>query len=164
MRTLIIKSLLAVMALAHLTACEDNRMDGMVNDKVYIVQSGVQEVYVNYRDYADFTLSVYKSGVSEQTADASISISEDVLSAYNEKEGTSFVLLPDVCYSVSRTNFSFSSSSISYKSVITFDGDILKRYQNRGEKKYALPIILDVEGNVETNGSSSEVIIIPVLE
>lgn len=164
MRALIKKTLLAVVALAYLTACEDNRMDGMVNDNIYIVQSGIQEVYVNYRDYADFTLSVYKSGMNEQAANASIHVSEEVLSAYNEKEGTFYVLLPDVCYSISKTDFSFSTSSVSHKSVITFDGDILKRYQNMGEKKYALPILLDVEGNVDTKSSSSEVIIIPVLE
>ena len=145
-------------------ACEDNRMDGMVKDKVYLVQSGVQEVYVNYRDFADYTVTVYKSGIGEQTANVSIEVDEETLKVYNEEENTSFEIIPDVCYSISKTNFDFSTSTVSYKSLITFDGDIIKRYQQRGEKKYVLPLKLHVDGNVDVNETSSRMILIPILE
>ena len=46
-----------------LCSCEDTRLDGMSPDTIYIVQDRVQEVFVNRRDYADFTISVYKSGL-----------------------------------------------------------------------------------------------------
>ena len=155
---------MVVTSISFFIACEDNRMDGMVKDKVYLVQSGVQEVYVNYRDYADFTITIYKSGIGEQAVNASIEIDEEILKVYNEKENTSFEVLPDVCYSISKTNFDFSVSAVSYKSMIVFDGDIIKRFQQKGEKKYVLPLKLHVDGDVEVNEASSQTIIMPILE
>lgn len=155
---------MVVTSISFFIACEDNRMDGMVKDKVYLVQSGVQEVYVNYRDFADFTITIYKSGIGEQAVNASIEIDEEILKVYNEKENTSFEVLPDVCYSISKTNFDFSVSAVSYKSMIVFDGDIIKRFQQKGEKKYVLPIKLHVDGDVEVNEASSQMIIMPILE
>lgn len=107
---------MVVTSISFFIACEDNRMDGMVKDKVYLVQSGVQEVYVNYRDFADYTVTVYKSGIGEQTANVSIEVDEETLKVYNEEENTSFEIIPDVCYSISKTNFDFSTSTVSYKS------------------------------------------------
>ena len=164
MKNLIIKIIMVVTRISFFIACEDNRMDGMVKDKVYLVQSGVQEVYVNYRDFADYTVTVYKSGIGEQTANVSIEVDEETLKVYNEEENTSFEIIPDVCYSISKTNFDFSTSTVSYKSLITFDGDIIKRYQQRGEKKYVLPLKLHVDGNVDVNETSSRMILIPILE
>lgn len=164
MKNLIIKIIMVVTSISFSIACEDNRMDGMVKDKVYLVQSGVQEVYVNYRDFADYTVTVYKSGIGEQTANVSIEVDEETLKVYNEEENTSFEIIPDVCYSISKTNFDFSTSTVSYKSLITFDGDIIKRYQQRGEKKYVLPLKLHVDGNVDVNETSSRMILIPILE
>ena len=164
MKNLIIKIIMVVTSISLFIACEDNRMDGMVKDKVYLVQSGVQEVYVNYRDFADYTVTVYKSGIGEQTANVSIEVDEETLKVYNEEENTSFEIIPDVCYSISKTNFDFSTSTVSYKSLITFDGDIIKRYQQRGEKKYVLPLKLHVDGNVDVNETSSRMILIPILE
>ena len=164
MKNLIIKIIMVVTSISFFIACEDNRMDGMVKDKVYLVQSGVQEVYVNYRDFADYTVTVYKSGIGEQTANVSIEVDEETLKVYNEEENTSFEIIPDVCYSISKTNFDFSTSTVSYKSLITFDGDIIKRYQQRGEKKYVLPLKLHVDGNVDVNETSSRMILIPTLE
>ena len=164
MKNLIIKIIMVVTSISFFIACEANRMDGMVKDKVYLVQSGVQEVYVNYRDFADYTVTVYKSGIGEQTANVSIEVDEETLKVYNEEENTSFEIIPDVCYSISKTNFDFSTSTVSYKSLITFDGDIIKRYQQRGEKKYVLPLKLHVDGNVDVNETSSRMILIPILE
>ena len=164
MKNLIIKIIMVVTSISFFIAFEDNRMDGMVKDKVYLVQSGVQEVYVNYRDFADYTVTVYKSGIGEQTANVSIEVDEETLKVYNEEENTSFEIIPDVCYSISKTNFDFSTSTVSYKSLITFDGDIIKRYQQRGEKKYVLPLKLHVDGNVDVNETSSRMILIPILE
>lgn len=155
---------MVVTSVSFFIACEDNRMDGMVKDKVYLVQSGVQEVYVNSRDFADFTITVYKSGIGNQTANVSIEIDEETLKAYNEKENTSFEVLSDACYSISKTNFDFSASAVSYKSMVVFDGDIIKRFQQKGEKKYVLPIKLHVDGEVEIDEASSRMIIIPILE
>ena len=155
---------MVVTSISFFIAFVDNRMDGMVKDKVYLVQSGVQEVYVNYRDFADYTVTVYKSGIGEQTANVSIEVDEETLKVYNEEENTSFEIIPDVCYSISKTNFDFSTSTVSYKSLITFDGDIIKRYQQRGEKKYVLPLKLHVDGNVDVNETSSRMILIPILE
>ena len=48
--------------------------------------------------------------------------------------------------------------------MIVFDGDIIKRFQQKGEKKYVLPIKLHVDGDVEVNEASSQMIIMPILE
>lgn len=139
MRNLIIRIIMVVTSISFFIACEDNRMDGMVKDKVYLVQSGVQEVYVNYRDFADFTITIYKSGIGEQAVNASIEIDEEILKVYNEKENTSFEVLPDVCYSISKTNFDFSVSAVSYKSMIVFDGDITNVFSKKEKRSMFYP-------------------------
>ena len=56
---------LLLAALGMLCSCEDTRLDGMSPDQVYIVQSGVQNIFVDSRDFADFTVTVYKSGLGD---------------------------------------------------------------------------------------------------
>ena len=68
----------------------------MVKDKVYLVQSGVQEVYVNYRDFADYTVTVYKSGIGEQTANVSIEVDEETLKDLQRGGKYIFEIIPDV--------------------------------------------------------------------
>ena len=83
--------------LLSISSCEDNRLEGMVPDTLYIVQAGVEDVFVNKKDYADFTISVYKSGIGDVSASAQIVVDSEMVDKYNAQNGTSFEQLPDVC-------------------------------------------------------------------
>lgn len=145
-------------------SCDDNRMNGMVNDKVYIVQSGEQEVFVNARDFADFVLTIYKSGIGTKAADVTLSVDEQYLEDFNTQNGTNLQLLEEYCYEISKNQFSFSSSDVEKFSTITFDGALIKRNQELGVRKFALPLKIDVAGGVDTDYQSSHVLIVPILE
>ena len=151
--------------LLSISSCEDNRLEGMVPDTLYIVQAGVEDVFVNKKDYADFTISVYKSGIVDVSASAQIVVDSEMVDKYNAQNGTSFELLPDVCYTISKTNFELSPSTVYRNSTITFDGTILSKYQSVGVKKYILPIkLVSNNDGIEVQEKRDAVLLIPVLE
>ena len=151
--------------LLSLSSCEDNRLEGMVPDTLYLVQSGSEDIFVNKKDYADFTVSVYKSGIGDVSASAKIIVDPELVDSYNSEHGTSLELLPDVCYTISKTNFNFSPSTVYRNSTITIDGAVLSKYQSVGTKKYILPIKLVCESDeITIQENRSVVLLIPVLE
>ena len=156
---------LLLAALGMLCSCEDTRLDGMSPDQVYIVQSGVQNIFVDSRDFADFTVTVYKSGLGVTSGKVGLSVDTQLLEEYNAAHGTSFELLPETCYTLSRTSRNFKASTVSFNCTVTFDGAILARYCTSGEKKYVLPLRVHSEneelGVIE---DKSGVLLIPVLE
>ena len=120
---------------------------------------------MNKKDYADFTISVYKSGIGDVSASAQIVVDSEMVDKYNAQNGTSFELLPDVCYTISKTNFELSPSTVYRNSTITFDGPILSKYQSVGVKKYILPIkLVSNNDGIEVQEKRDAVLLIPVLE
>lgn len=160
----VIRLFLLFFAVLFFSACEDNRMDGMVNDKVYLLQSGLQKVPVNYRDYADIYLTMYKSGVGDRKAKVTFEISQDLLTEYNEKNKTAYELLPEICFEFENRECLFAKDDIDKNLMITFDGAIIKRFQNLYETKYALPVKAIIEGDVDVDKEKTTVIILPILE
>lgn len=148
-----------------ISSCEDNRLEGMLPDTLYIVQAGSEDIFVNKKDYDDFTVSVYKSGIGNISADAKIVVDPELVERYNLEHSTSLELLPDVCYTISKTNFNFSPSTVYRNSTITIDGAVLSKYQSIGTKKYILPIKLVCESDgISIQENRSIVLLIPVLE
>ncbi|MCS3036362.1 DUF1735 domain-containing protein [Bacteroides ovatus] len=92
-------------------------------------------MYVNYGDFADYTVTVYKSGIGEQTANVSIEVDEETLKVYNEEENTSFEIIPDVVILFPKQILTFRLPLVSYKSLITFDGDIMETISAKEVKK-----------------------------
>ena len=162
------KKILSTICLAGamiLCSCEDTRLDGMSPDTIYIVQDRVQEVFVNRRDYADFTISVYKSGLGETAGKVRLEVDPSVLDAYNSEHGSSMELLDELCYSLSRTSKNFKPQTVSFNCSVTIDGAILAMNSNVGEKNYAIPIrVVSENPDLPVQEDKSTLLIIPVLE
>ena len=148
-----------------LCSCEDTRLDGMSPDTIYIVQDRVQEVFVNRRDYADFTISVYKSGLGETAGKVRLEVDPSVLDAYNSEHGSSMELLDELCYSLSRGGGGVGGEAGWLEGGGGIDGAILAMSSKVGEKNYAIPIkVVSENPGLTVQEDKSTILIIPVLE
>lgn len=131
------------------TSCIDNREDGLMPSKVYLVKSGVQE----YRATADQTTAsasawATKSGLLASSCEVVYSIDPQYLADYNEANGTSFEMLPESCYKLVQTKFSLTADDINAPFVVEYDPSAIYRLCGAYNvpEKYALPIRIDVTG------------------
>lgn len=143
-------------------SCEDNRLDGMYDDQVYFVDGGEQIVYVDHRDYADFSFTVYKAGIGQAPASVDIVVDGDFLEQYNEKNNTAYNLLDENCYTLKKNHFEFAADDISYSGSIELDGVAINSFQGLGKKDNVIPLKL-----VSTSDVSEKlgyIILVPILD
>ena len=77
------------------SACEDNRMEGMMDDQFYLLKNGdyILKAY-RQKSLVDFEVSIYKSGMGTASGEVSFAADESVLSNYNTANGVSYKQLP----------------------------------------------------------------------
>lgn len=131
------------------TSCIDNREDGYMPSKVYLVKSGVEE-YRSTGDRTEASAAAWatKSGLLSSTCTVTYSVDTQYLADYNAANGTSYELLPETCYTLGQTVFEMGSGDSEAKFAVTYDPS--KIYQLCGAynvtDRYALPIRMDVNG------------------
>ncbi len=131
------------------TSCTDNREDGYMPSKVYMIKSGVQE-YASTSDQTSAVATAWatKSGLLGASCVVTYSVDAQYLTSYNEANGSEYELLPESCYTIEQTSFSLSPDDLNAKFFVTYYP--LKIYELCGSynspEKYALPIRMDVEG------------------
>ena len=128
------------------TACDDNKEE-FLNDFSTIL---------SIKQNGEVPLTLYKTGQDTQHhlvinkggsnygASTSVEVevlNEDALKLYNSENSTNYVALPASCYTLERTQFSFSSNE-AYKHLnITLKTDAIYKLANV-EGTYVLPIML----------------------
>ena len=150
---------LSALLLTH-TGCEDNRMNWMVDDKLYVIHSGLQSIEVQDFGNVEYNYAIYKSGVGSETASASFLVDENLISSYNAENGTSYELLPADCYSIENKNIEFGKDEERAYLKIVFDSKAIYALQ-KGNEKYVLPLKLVSNSNVATDSEKSSSLISP---
>lgn len=131
------------------TACVDNREDGLMPSKVYLVKSGVQE-YCAEADQSTALASAWatKSGLLASSCEVVYKLDPQYLADYNEANGTSFEMLPESCYKLEQIKFSLAADDMYAPFAVVYDPSAI--YSLCGAynvpEKYALPIRIDVMG------------------
>lgn len=144
-------------------SCEDNRLDGMCDDQVYFLNSGSEQIVnVSIRDYADFSFTVYKSGIGQTAASVDVVVDEELLERLNGANGTAYKLLDENCYTIRDTHFDFAAEDVSFSSNIEFDGQAINVFQGLAKKEHVLPLSLRSTGKV--NEKLGYILLVPVLE
>lgn len=157
--------LLTLIVSTFLLSCEDNLYENMVEDKVYIVESGINEVEISSSGSYTYGLYVIKSGVGQQAATVRLEVNQQLLEAYNADNGTNYALLPEQYFNIVNNEISFAKEEYEAPFEITFDVSGILELQMSSEVIYALPYELKVVGSEIAIGGDegSTSIIIPTV-
>lgn len=160
MKAILKYSFFVLGAFIFATSCEDNRLDDMAEDQIYLVKSGLQQAQVyNFGSY-DFELTVYKSGYGSKEATLEFSTDQTMLNSYNESNGTSYQILPSNCYSFKSNMLNMSSSTLSDKYIVTFNTEEVLKLQLAGGQ-YVLPLKMKAVNDISLKEAKTDVLLIP---
>ncbi len=149
------KVLLCLSFLLVIIACEDSRMDKMVEDKVYLLKPGINEIDAFLWEDYTYDLMVIKSGIGQQQADLELVIDEAALQKYNDANQTSFELLPPDYYSIKSKNIIINKKEERAPFQIVLETNKLKELLSESDKKYALPCRIDIINQAISSADSA---------
>ena len=111
-----------LMSLGLLSSCEDTLLNNMVDDRVYLLKPGLNEVQVYNIDRAIAEVIVMKSGVGQRSSQLKLEVSPAVLSAYNAANGTGYKQLDETVYSLvsSSQNVATGDQQVSFEFVLDY--------------------------------------------
>lgn len=161
------KRLLYVMTMPLLlAACQDNRLDGLEPDRIYLPKSGVQiEESYTIGETAVAQLWTYKSSYNGSSCRVTYTIDPDLLTACNTAGGTDYELLPESCYEIpdntveisGRDEYGRFSVNYSPEKIVELCGGTY------GREKYALPFRIS-SAEVETTDRNTAILVFRVKE
>ncbi len=145
--------------------CEENRLNDIVDDALYLAKSGVQQVTVFNRGLDTLEVQVIKSGVGRQRAQLKIEIDPTLLHKYNSMLSEPYELLGDDVYSLISTTIEMTSNDYRVPFKFMLDTDKLADALSEG-KKLALPCRVYVVGSPieKAEGASMETLLVPNLK
>lgn len=157
------KYIIGASFLLPLLSCEDNRLEGMMDDKVYLLRTGLQPTQVfNFGEY-DFDVFVIKSGLGTKDASVKITVTPEILETYNANNGTDYELLPDDCYLLKATTMDIPAKTPSVSFPILFNSTKIIALQQDG-KKYILPLSLFALNDINVDPVMDEVLLDPIIQ
>lgn len=147
-----------------LVSCEDNRMQSMVEDKIYLLKSGFQVVEIYNSKESSFDIVVCKAGIGISEAKVVLSVNEQLLTDYNTTNGTSYKLLPSTHYALQSTEELMSSKDSRVFFHVTFDTQKIIDIQSDKEVEYVLPFILEETTSLSVDSLKSTILLAPKIE
>lgn len=153
---------LTLLLLGFFAGCEENRLNDIVDDALYLAKSGVQQVTVFNWGQDTLEVHVVKSGVGLQTARLRIEVAPDLLPTYNQRYNANYELLPEALYTIPKSDIDIPANAYKGRFEILLD---VPEYAKRvvAGARYALPCrVLVVGGEVQlAENALMEVVFIP---
>ena len=161
------KKLLYIMAMSlALTACEDNRLDGLEPDRIYIPKAGLQiEEAYTIGETAQAQLWTYKSSYNGTSCRVTYTVDPTVLEAYNTENGTAYELLPESCYDIPVNSMEITGKDEYAQFAIDYSPEKIAELCG-GEynlERYALPLRISSD-EVETTGQNTSILVFRIKE
>lgn len=147
-------------------SCEDDLSIDIVDDKVYVLKPGLNELEIKEATSFRYDLYVMKSGVGKQETDVQLSVNESVLNNYNESEETDYSLLPAQYYTIASTTGRLGRDDYRVHFEIVFDTQAIIDLQTSSGKTYALPCEVKVlNSEIEIGGDQDMTsLLVPIFE
>lgn len=120
------------------TGCEDRRMNNMIEDKVYLSNSGENVQNIFKWDHSTYPLQVIKSGSGQQGGEVTLSVEESALTPYASK----YALLPAELYKVKASQLTMDKADYSTSFEIEFNTAAIDALQATTKLRYAVPFKL----------------------
>ncbi len=154
-------NLLIASCVIGLASCESDIDNFMVDDSIGFLNNGCVEADVLSGVSEPYMLYSIKSGKGSQDANVTISVDPQVLSDYNEANGTSYTVLPADCYSLKVANLIFSKEDYRKPFEIAWNQDRLSAAVE-ADPMAVIPIRMTVaETGVQVNEDRLTVLIKP---
>ncbi|MEG0806836.1 MAG: DUF1735 domain-containing protein [Alistipes sp.] len=136
-------------ALFTAMSCTDNREDGYLVDRVYLVKAELQ-TYISTSNQTDTTATAWtvKGGLNGSTCTVTYALDATYLADYNQAYGTTYEMLPEACYTLKQTIFTLGKKEMRAEFAVNYNpAKILELGGNVSLKdKYALPIRITADG------------------
>lgn len=133
-----------IVCLLLLYACQDERNNYMVNDKIGLLNPNLVEAKVYNEINASYNLYAIKAGKGQQDAQISISIEDSVLKNYNTANGTNYVQLPEKYYTFTNKTLYFGKKDYRKAFEIKWNMQLLSSLL-ASNNNYVLPIHLNID-------------------
>ncbi|MCF3111301.1 DUF1735 domain-containing protein [Niabella sp. CC-SYL272] len=138
-------SLAFFMITLFLCACQEKRLDGMVEDRIYLVTPGLHTMPVYNWGKDSIGLQVIKSGTGQQPATVRLTIDPTLTDKYKENSEAQYELLDERFYKIASSVLEFKAED--YKKSFDFIIDVTALKQAGGAaKKYVLPCKVSISG------------------
>jgi len=149
----VIKSMLMMFS------CTDHRLDGMVDDKVYLLNYDLQNI--NVFNFGEFTsnVTICKGGIGSIEADVELDLDPEIVIRYNNLNGTSYRLLPSQCYELSANSFKFDSKDIRKIMVIKYHTNAIANLTDRNN--YVIPLRMTVGEGIPFDENKQTLLVHP---
>ncbi len=136
--------------------CEDNRLNDIVDDKVYLLESGLNEKDVfNIQDYT-YHLTVIKGGIGQQSGTLKLVVDENILSAFNEENGTEYQLLPSDFYQITTQDLVLGEKDYKVFFEIGMNTEGIKELQTQSGVQFVIPFRAQVASGNFQEGDPEE--------
>jgi len=118
-----------VAATALLGGCEaDHRNDNLPDSVVYLLENNLQTaVFYDVEQTSDYTFRAFGGGYAVTPARLGIEVSDAVLAAYNEANGTAYTALDPACYRLVDSEGSVDADHPSTTFTVRLDCEQLKQ-------------------------------------
>src|SRR5690606_35845635 len=89
---------ISTIAISFCLSCEDTMLNNMVGDEVYLLDEGLNEVNVFNFEQPNISIHVVKSGAGQRAIQLRLAIDPDLLTEYNQVNGTGYKLMDPAVY------------------------------------------------------------------
>lgn len=120
--------------------CEDNRLNDIVDDQIYFLNSGLSHKQVFNLENATMDVVLIKSGIGKQSGAVTISVNESLVDAYNLENSTEFLPLPADLYSISNSRQDLGTDDYRVTFTISINGAGIQNIQEQTGLTYVIPL------------------------
>lgn len=161
------KKLLYIVTMSlFFAACQDNRLDGLEPDRIYLPRAGVQteEAYA-IGEMAVAQLWTYKSSYNGVGCRVTYTVDPDLLTAYNAANGTAYELLPESCYEIPQRTVEISGKEEYGRFAVNYSPEKIVELcgGEYDQERYALPFRISSD-EVETTDQNTSILLFRVRE
>jgi len=147
--------------MAHMiVGCADHRLDGMVDDKVYLLNYNLQNINVfNFGEYTS-NVVICKGGIGTVAADVELELDQEVMIRYNNLNGTSYKMLPSQCYELSANKFHLNPGDVRQIMIIKYHTNAMANLPDKNN--YVIPLQMKVGEGTEFDEAKQTLLVRPV--
>ena len=167
MKKSVIKISFVILTLLLAVSCEDNRLNDMADEKVYLIypvdETDPDFLEIDIFDFGTYPyhLGVYKSGYGLKSGKVTISVDQETLNDYNLENGTVYEILHSVYYQLPEANSVIPAESSRIYMPVEFNTTEMAKLTDL--YKYVLPIKLTADG-IDVSAEKQSVLISPNLQ
>ena len=159
-----IRLLISAFTICICLSCEDTMLNNMVDDQVYLLKEGVDDVTVFNVGQPVIPVHVMKSGVGQRAVRLHLAVDPNVLTQYNQVNGTSYKLMDPAAYQLKSPTIEMEASMYDATFELLLDVEkYMEEKINDPEATFAIPCVVTLDNPLESDPEAMTTIVVPSL-